>query len=313
MKLALFLISDPGKHNYSGFFNAGIELLGDYQGCDVLVTCPVATLAQLSSLLSGIYSQLRVAATDAQLGPHFSFNVLFRPIRQYYSLVLKVRNDPVPLTASFSTAYTELFIPLPLNSTTRAPDKDPSQENESLGSNSRGYQTIPDVIGSSLDQHSAHCVAVGGTFDHLHDGHKILLHLAAFCAKFRIIVGISGDALLQKKKFREYLEPLETRICAVVSFLQKVVGDDQRYEIYRIDDVCGPTGYIEAIDGLVISHETALGAVFVNKVRAEKRFRALKIVCANVVGGDADASNNWKGKLSSTDMREMEAKRHKSR
>ena len=35
-------------------------------------------------------------------------------------------------------------------------------------------------------------VALGGTFDHLHAGHKILLSMAAWIAHEKIIVGVTG-------------------------------------------------------------------------------------------------------------------------
>ena len=35
-------------------------------------------------------------------------------------------------------------------------------------------------------------VALGGTFDHLHAGHKILLSLAAWIARDKLIVGVTG-------------------------------------------------------------------------------------------------------------------------
>ena len=35
-------------------------------------------------------------------------------------------------------------------------------------------------------------VAMGGTFDHLHSGHKILLSMAAWIARDTLIVGVTG-------------------------------------------------------------------------------------------------------------------------
>jgi FAD synthase len=35
-------------------------------------------------------------------------------------------------------------------------------------------------------------VAIGGTFDHLHAGHKILLSMSAWLATEKIIVGVTG-------------------------------------------------------------------------------------------------------------------------
>lgn len=50
--------------------------------------------------------------------------------------------------------------------------------------------------------------AMGGTFDHLHSGHKILLTMAAWISERRVIVGMTDDALLGKKANRHLLEPL---------------------------------------------------------------------------------------------------------
>lgn len=35
-------------------------------------------------------------------------------------------------------------------------------------------------------------VALGGTFDHLHSGHKILLSMGAWIARDKLIVGVTG-------------------------------------------------------------------------------------------------------------------------
>lgn len=36
-------------------------------------------------------------------------------------------------------------------------------------------------------------VALGGTFDHLHAGHKILLSMGAWIASEKLIVGVTGE------------------------------------------------------------------------------------------------------------------------
>ena len=54
-------------------------------------------------------------------------------------------------------------------------------------------------------------VCVGGTFDHAHAGHRWLLACAAAVTEKRLDVGITGEALLENKKYKEYLQPYERR------------------------------------------------------------------------------------------------------
>lgn len=44
-------------------------------------------------------------------------------------------------------------------------------------------------------------IALGGTFDHLHNGHKLLLSQAMLCSNSRILCGVTTDALLKKKAY----------------------------------------------------------------------------------------------------------------
>lgn len=312
MSISLIQVHDPLNKDYVPFFKTVfLRLTPDYQGCDILITKPVHTSKQLSTLLLCIYSQVRQIANEAQHGAEFSINVFFLPGNNVYSSAFKVSGEPCVALLS-EVLFVELQCGLP----EKSHKETPADASYDAKSTTQGSQSTPEIAPSaieqsSLPQGSALCVAVGGTFDHLHDGHKILLQLTAFCASTRIIVGVTGDELLKGKKFREFLEPLPFRINAVCKFLQQIMSPGQRFEIYQINDICGPTGYIEAIDALVISHETILGAAFVNKVRKQKGYEELKVVSADVVGGDGNAENNWKGKLSSTDLREIEAKKRR--
>ena len=80
-------------------------------------------------------------------------------------------------------------------------------------------------------------VCLGGTFDHLHPGHKLLLHAAVLLLDVptapaqapptipcRLIVGITGDELLRRKKYAELVQPWDQRAAHVVDFLSTVLG-----------------------------------------------------------------------------------------
>lgn len=109
-------------------------------------------------------------------------------------------------------------------------------------------------------------VACGGTFDHLHSGHKLLLSTAVLFATDRLRVGVTGDALLQKKKFSSHLQPYGTRRAHVEQFLRKI-RHDVELEVEMISDVSGGTDRIAAVEALVVSPETEKSLGLINDLR----------------------------------------------
>lgn len=144
--------------------------------------------------------------------------------------------------------------------------------------------------------------ALGGTFDHIHDGHKILLTVSAFLTSSRLIIGLTDEELLVNKKFKEYLESFDKRKENVVQFLY-LLKPQLKVEIIPLHDVCGPTGTVPEIECLIVSRETVKGGDFVNKTRAERGMNQLDIVAVNVLGGNEQ--DGWKEKLSSTEVRKI--------
>ncbi|CCK72390.1 putative pantetheine-phosphate adenylyltransferase KNAG_0K00220 [Huiozyma naganishii CBS 8797] len=166
----------------------------------------------------------------------------------------------------------------------------------------------PDPHTSSLaDRNKYDVTALGGTFDHIHDGHKILLTVAAFITSSRLIIGLTGKELLGTKKFPELLEDYETRKGNVCKFL-KLLKPQLRVEMVLLKDVCGPTGTVPEIKALVVSRETLKGGDYVNKTRREKGMHELDISVVNVIGGEEE--DGWTEKLSSTDVRRMLSEEH---
>lgn len=149
--------------------------------------------------------------------------------------------------------------------------------------------------------------ALGGTFDHIHDGHKILLTIAAFITSSKLIVGVTDQDLLTNKKYKEYLETVDQRCDNVKKFLA-LLKPSLKVEIVLIRDVCGPTGTVPEIEALVVSRETVQGGHFVNETRVEKGLTELDISVANVLGGKEE--DGWKEKLSSTELRKKDVERH---
>jgi len=162
-------------------------------------------------------------------------------------------------------------------------------------------------------------VALGGTFDHLHAGHKILLSMAAWIASTKVIVGVTDDALLTKKVNRHVMEDLSTRISRVRSFLQ-LFRPGLVYDIVPINDVYGPTGWDADIQALVVSKETLSGANSIASHRASHSLPALRTFVIDVISSESssldseDAEKLKQTKMSSTFIREwIVAKKHKEK
>ena len=138
-------------------------------------------------------------------------------------------------------------------------------------------------------------VAVGGTFDHLHQGHHLLLAATALSSSSSCLVGVSSGALLASKVLRELVEPLERR-CARVRELMQDMRAGLQLNIVAITDPYGPTISDATLECLIVSDETSQGGVAVNRKREEVSLPLMDIQQIPVLEGTKD-------KLSSTHRR----------
>lgn len=198
-------------------------------------------------------------------------------------------------------------------------------------STSTSTSLLRDVTTPSSRQIASYkTVCLGGTFDHLHPGHKLLLHAALLllCRSQAptLIIGITGDALLRNKKFASHIQPWDDRATGVLQFLEILLGDyrvvDRSAEETReahavfdrsgvqvrcveIHDPFGPTITEQDVDVLVVSRETEDGGRAVNDRRREQGWHLLEIFMVDVLGdaGLVGGEDGWEGKLSSTAIR----------
>lgn len=113
---------------------------------------------------------------------------------------------------------------------------------------------------------------MGGTFDHLHLGHKLFLTNAVFYTKNTIIIGVTSEKLLSKKKCAHFLEDFELRKARVEEFINLISGSKVEPRIFKLNDPCGPAGEIEEIEALILTLEVAKGGEYCNNIRKEKGF-----------------------------------------
>lgn len=119
-------------------------------------------------------------------------------------------------------------------------------------------------------------VALGGTFDRLHNGHKILLSQAALRTTKQLTIGVTDINLIQTKKLWELIEPLEARMNSVSNFL-KDINPDLDYHIFPLQDVYGPTKDDPKFQLIVVSEETLRGANKINEKRVDNGFDPMDV------------------------------------
>ncbi|XP_034676308.1 phosphopantetheine adenylyltransferase-like isoform X5 [Vitis riparia] len=85
------------------------------------------------------------------------------------------------------------------------------------------------VAYSNISPPNSHgAVVLGGTFDRLHDGHRLFLKASAEVARDRIVIGVSDGPMLSKKQFADLIAPIEKRVHDVKEYIKAgllIVGE----------------------------------------------------------------------------------------
>ena len=118
-------------------------------------------------------------------------------------------------------------------------------------------------------------IAVGGTFDYLHDGHVAILS-KAFESGELVVIGIVSDEMGQEKDLTG-IEPMAVRRKKLLEFL-KSRGWSDRAEIYSISDPLGPAALDGELEAIVVSEESRPGAELINEARGGRGLDPLEIV-----------------------------------
>jgi inosine/xanthosine triphosphatase len=115
-------------------------------------------------------------------------------------------------------------------------------------------------------------VGIGGTFNVLHHGHKVLLD-RAFAEGDLVVVGITSDAFARDRK--EDVIPLAQRKEELETYLRT---KGTNWSLAVIDSFSGRTEERTDIDALVVSPETKAPAEEINRRRAAKGLPPLKLI-----------------------------------
>jgi pantetheine-phosphate adenylyltransferase len=151
-----------------------------------------------------------------------------------------------------------------------------------------------------FEERRCECVCLGGTFDRIHPGHRLLLSAAALLAMQRLVIGLSRKT--SRKAHSEMIESFAVRAAHVVQLIYEI-NPNLVIVIEPLDDRVGPAGVVPRIDLLLLSEETVEGGVEVNAVRTS---RGLDPVHTAAIPTIILASGE---RLSSSHLRELAAGR----
>ena len=146
-------------------------------------------------------------------------------------------------------------------------------------------------------------VALGGTFDPVHDGHVALFRRALELGD--VTVGLTSDELAPQTRHEERpVRPFEERKRRLETELDPLAEEfDREYAVRELDE---PTGIATEpeFDVLVVSPETRTGGDEINRIREERGYDPLDIeVVDHVPAEDGD-------RISSTRIVRGEIDRH---
>ncbi|ORX39841.1 hypothetical protein BD324DRAFT_678928 [Kockovaella imperatae] len=249
---------------------------------NVLKLNPDANFGVFQAFLGKVYSAL-VAAQWSCERVSMDVEVLFEG--ELGDLMLDVENTQVVKLQDFD--YLPVHAHLPTNAVILKTSMDLPNG-------------VPSLHPPAASSHQT--VALGGTFDHLHAAHKLLLQLATFLSSTRLIVGVMADSKLSSKSNADLIQPIDERITVIETFLSRLglvrKADPDRVQkeghrvimdVVEIEDPFGPTAWDRDIQILLVSQETVSGGKMVNDLRKGKQLPELKVYIVDVISSEHHA------------------------
>lgn len=114
-------------------------------------------------------------------------------------------------------------------------------------------------------------VAVGGTFDPIHEGHKALLQKAFELGE--VFIGLTSDEMVKNKSHR--VRPYKERYENLKQYIENTFH--RQAVIVKLDKPLGNT-ICEHYDYIVVSPETYPIALKINQMRGERNLPPIEVI-----------------------------------
>ena len=142
-------------------------------------------------------------------------------------------------------------------------------------------------------------VAMGGTFDIIHDGHMKLLS-KAFSISNKTIIGLTSDELAAKKG-KNLIKNYQQRFESLKSIIEKNFPKSS-YEISKLENDFGPAVIEGSVQALVVSEETRNKGRLLNELRSKRNLPLVEtVVIPMVLAEDGDTISTTRIKNSEID------------
>ncbi len=123
-------------------------------------------------------------------------------------------------------------------------------------------------------------VALGGTFDIIHDGHMKLLN-KAFSISNKAIIGLTSDELAAKKG-KNLLKNYHQRFESLKSLIEENFPNSS-YDISKLENDFGPAVIEGSVQALIVSEETRNQGQLLNELRSKRNLPPVEIVVVPMV------------------------------
>ena len=143
-------------------------------------------------------------------------------------------------------------------------------------------------------------VALGGTFDYLHRGHRALLD-EGFEIGDTLLIGVVSDALAHSLgKTPE--QPYNARFVGVAKYIEKKHSRES-FKLFQLQEAYGPLATNPSVEAVVVTPDSFDRGMEANIVRAKAGLKAVHVVLVPLVLADDGE------RISSTRIRHKEIDR----